>query len=180
MYREIDPEQLAKLPMAYLAEQQDLFERCRTEGGVDEAYREIFTVGVWAYQLYSYLDLVVDAFGNPLGRAVRHRLMDRLEQESGARSLMESAFEIIDSVRSAGGRTKSRDVPLEMNIALAMLLRMPASPDYSGGRQHDSARIGDMELDTDWYFSDCLSRGQVRIRCLFDLMLARPPDEERA
>lgn len=175
MFAEIDVQRLARLPLAYLAEQEELFNHCCRQGDVDERYRDIFILGVWAYQLHTYLRLVGLFFGSAKQQQVRRLQLQTLAREGGARQLMEQAFAVIESVVNSKHAPKPisrRDVPIELNIALAMLLKIPASPDYAAS----PARINAMDPNTDSHFSMCLARGRARIHDVFDLMLALPYD----
>ncbi len=46
-FRKIDTHRLAILPLAYLAEQEDLLGQCLKDNGIDEIYRDIITLGIW-------------------------------------------------------------------------------------------------------------------------------------
>ncbi len=95
-----------------------------------------------------------------------------LDQEGGAGQLMERAFDIIDGALSIGIVTASMaagevDIPVEMNVAPALLLGMSASPDFAESATLKAVRIADMSPNVDWYFSDCLARSQAQIKRIF-------------
>lgn len=174
-----DLERLAKLPLAYLAEQEELFDCCRKEDDVDERYRDIFILGIWAYQLHTYLELVGRFFGGETEREVRQVQMQILEREGGARRLLEQSFALIKDVVESELRMKpikSEGASIETNIAMALLLEMPASPDYARTLTQYSAGMASMGQNTDAHFSSCLGRGRARILHVFDQLLTRPID----
>ena len=174
-FRKIDTHRLAILPLAYLAEQGDLSSQCRKHHGIDEKYRDVITLGICAYQLHTYLALVREHFGFHVETEVRVQQRDMLDQEGGAGQLMEHAFDIIDGALRIGIVKASMaagedDIPVEMNVALALLLGMPESPDFAENAALKAVRIADMSPNVDWYFSDCLARSQAQIKRIFTSM----------
>ena len=59
---------LAVLPIDYLSRLECPFEQLCTDKKIDPDYREVFTAGIKAYQLVTYLKLVREHYGRVLAR----------------------------------------------------------------------------------------------------------------
>jgi len=169
----LDTYRLAMLPLAYLAEQEELFEQCGKRRGVTEAYRDIFILGIWAYQLHVYLDLVRGHFGLDARRRVWAYQRKTLDQEGGAGQLIERAFRLIEIALELGD--KSTPDPLagewlsrELAVAVALLFGMPESPDYHGDALQLPCRVTRTEQGPESKLRDCLCQGHRRIRHVFE------------
>jgi len=164
----LDTYRLAMLPLAYLAEQEELFEQCGKRRGVNEAYRDIFILGIWAYQLHVYLDLVRGHFGVDARRRVWTYQRKTLDQEGGAGQLIERAFRLIEIALELGDTSTPDPLAGELAVAVALLFGMPESPDYHGGVTQLPSGVTRIPQGPESRLRDCLRQGHRRIRHVFE------------
>jgi hypothetical protein len=158
----LDAYELAMLPLAHLMSQSDPFDRyCNQTGGLARAYREVVNNGVWGYQLYTYLALIGVYCGEDTRQQVRGYQLTLFSPDEAHREALENILGVIEAAmgtRAVKVSTDSGDfqVPVEMNVALALLLNMPCSPDFVPDASMRTARIASMGIDVDWRLADCL------------------------
>ena len=163
---------LAVLPIAWLAEREELPVEYYSDSVEGKSYRQVLTTSVWMYLLYSYLLLVRTHFGDETADAVWINQQAMLEAEaSGAASAIESAFELIDSALQAAMQVipsskHNTDIPEELSVALALLLGLPESPGYRVTQIDQEAE--DMPPGIDWFLSTQLQRGREQIQREFE------------
>lgn len=169
----LEPYTMAMLPIAHLTSRIDPFDRyCAGSCALDEPYRAVVNVGVRAYQLHTYLAMVKQYFGPQTARVVHEHQLDALKGVNGAGRGIEYALELIVTAletRSVCIPTVRGDVevPLEMNVALLLLLDDPQSPDFVPDPAQRSVQIGQIGKDVDWCFAQGLSRGREAIADAF-------------
>ncbi len=167
---------LAVLPIDYLARLGDPFEQTFTEQGVDPEYREVFSAGIKAYQLVTYLKLLREHYGRGVANQVGSYQQRLLEQEAGGRNISNTIKLIkvaLDSDTVAADTDHGRvDIPIEMNVALSLLLGASSSPHCVSHPDQRSAEIGSMDLDIDWLLSSCLVRARDEMKKVFAPLLA--------
>lgn len=167
---------LAVLPIDYLSRLGDPIEQTCKEQNVDPAYRDVFTTGIRAYQLVTYLKLVREQYGRGVANQIssyQHRL---LEKESGG-DIISNTIRLIKDVLdcdtvAVDTETGSIDIPIEMNVALSLLLGVASSPHCVSHPDQRSAEIGSMDLDVDWLLSHCLTRARDDMKKVFAPLLA--------
>lgn len=167
---------LAVLPIDYLSRLGDPFEQTCKEQNVDPAYRDVFTTGIRAYQLVTYLKLVREQYGRGVANQIssyQHRL---LEKESGG-DIISYTIRLIKDVLDSDTvavdtEIGSIDIPIEMNVALSLLLGVASSPHCVSHPDQRSAEIGSMDLDIDWLLSHCLTRARDDMKKVFAPLLA--------
>ena len=160
----VDTYRLAVLPIAYLGEQNDPFDCCRAEGAIDESYRDVFSTGVWLYALYNYMLLVRDKLGDSTAETVwahQQMILSNGAPEAGAG--IGRAFDLIRDASSIGPLHPVIDsavveVPVEVNIALTLLLNLPESPGYTGLATDRAEQVVHLQADIERRFANCLSR----------------------
>ena len=167
---------LAVLPIDYLSRLGDPFEQTCKEQDVDPAYRDVFTTGIRAYQLVTYLKLVREHYGRGVANQIssyQHRL---LEKEPGGDIISYTIKLIKDALDSdtvaADTERGSIDIPIEMNVALSLLLGVASSPHCVSHPDQRNAEIGCMDLDIDWLLSNCLARARDDMKKVFAPLLA--------
>ncbi|MEA2081111.1 MAG: hypothetical protein U9P00_14930 [Pseudomonadota bacterium] len=169
----VDTYRLAVLPIAYLGEQQDPFDCCRAEGAIDESYRDVFSTGVWLYALYNYILLVRDKLGDSTADAVwAHQ---QVILSGGVPEAGEGVGRVFDLIRDASSigplhaaiDSGVAEVPLELNIALTLLLNLPESPGYARRATDRAEQIAYLQPDIDRRFASCLSRCRDEIVKIF-------------
>ena len=167
---------LAVLPIDYLSRLGDPFEQTCKEQNVDPAYRDVFSTGIRAYQLVTYLKLVREQYGRGVANQIsryQHRL---LEKESGGDIISYSIRLIKDALDSdtvaVDTEIGSIDIPIEMNVALSLLLGVASSPHCVSHPDQRNAEIGSMDLDIDWLLSHCLTRARDDMKKVFAPLLA--------
>ena len=167
---------LAVLPIDYLSRLGDPFEQTFTEQGIDPEYHEVFTAGIKAYQLVTYLKLVREHYGRGVANQVGSYQQRLLEQEAGGRSIsytIKLIKDALDSDTVVADTDHGRvDIPIEMNIALSLLLGASSSPHCVSHPDQRSAEIGSMDLDIDWLLSNCLTRARDDMKKVFAPLLA--------
>jgi hypothetical protein len=153
---------VAALPIEYLTRQDALLERMRVAGHAFTSYREVFITGTRAYQQYAYLEIVRWTYGRAVAQQIavyQHRLLDfttaRGRCSEQALDLIEGAFNTREV--SAATREGEIKIPIEMNVALALLLGLPESPDYVATAAQRAEQIARMQPGIDWRLAHCLS-----------------------
>jgi hypothetical protein len=130
-----EPERLAMLSLAYIAEQDCVALVTDTAAGRDPAYRDVMLSALWIYLLHSYLELIRVHRGHDMALAVQSlqcALFDR--EQPGSGDAMASAIQLVDialEVLHNEDITRSGySLPVELGVSLALLLGLPESPDY--------------------------------------------------
>ena len=179
----VDTYRLAVLPIAYLGEQQQPFERSRQDGALDESYRDVFHTGAWLYALYSYSELVRSHMGRRAAQAVRDH--QQLLLSGGAREAHEAIGSVFKLISRASAATPPQapaiqnafSTTVELGVALSLLRNLPDSPDYTplpaDGLQPGS---GHLQKDIHWRLASCLSRTRRDIvQTFFDTLAGAGP-----
>lgn len=174
---QFDAYQIAMLPIAYLSGRDEPFDRYRNSTMVlDEAYRDVVNAGTWAYQLHTYLALVNSRFGREIQRIVREYQLIILDREAGAGAATRKTFDLIETAlvmrpMEVATRQGTIEVPVEMSVALLMLLDIRESPHYVADPAMRDAQAGRLESDVDWNFATFLSRAREDVIAMFSPML---------
>ena len=161
------------LPIAHLNHRIDPFDRyCTGNCALEESYRAVINTGVRAYQLHTYLDLVQQYFGQQIRQLVHKRQLGLLDGVGGTDRVIEKTLELIISALGTTAITIPThhgefEVPLEMNVALLLLLDAPQSPDCVSDPARRSVQIGQIGEDVDWCFAQVLTRGREAITDAF-------------
>jgi len=167
---------LAVLPVDYLSRLGDAFEQLCKEQGIDPVYREVFTTGIKAYQLVTYLKMLREHYGRGVANQVAAYQNRLLEQEPGGHPINHAIKLIhgaLDSDTVAVDTTSgSVDIPIEMNVALSLLLGIMSSPHCVSHPDKRAIEIGDMDLDLDWILSKCLGRARDEVQKVFTPLFA--------
>jgi hypothetical protein len=169
---------LAALPVDYLTRQEALLARMHVEEGPLNPYRDVFITGTRAYQQHTYLELVRWTYGRTVAQQVavhQHRL---LEFTTGRGRCVEQALDLIEGALdtravSAATREGEIEIPIEMNVALALLLGLPESPDYAATAARRAAPILCMRPEIDWHLAHCLTCAREEMKTTFLPMVAR-------
>ncbi|MGB7930782.1 MAG: hypothetical protein WCH04_00920 [Gammaproteobacteria bacterium] len=169
---------LAALPIEYLTRQDALLERMHVDEGALNPYREVFITGTRAYQQHAYLELVRWTYGRAVARQVavhQHRLLEfttgRGRRSKQALDLIEGALDTL--AVSAATLEGEIEIPIEMNVALALLLGLPESPDYAATAARRAEQIGRMQPEIDWRLAHCLTCAREEMKNIFLPMVAR-------
>jgi hypothetical protein len=172
----VDIYALAVLPIEYQATQQELFAQICKDREIDTAYRDVFTAGIRGYQLATYLMLLRRYFGEQVADQVwtcQRRLLGRDTVGTPAARAMDLISHALGGKEvAATTETGSVDIPIEMNVALALLLGMPESPDFVARPEQRIGQINRMRLDIDWDLSHCLFRAYEEIVKIFAPLLS--------
>ena len=168
---------LAVLPVNYLDRIGDPLETACAGKCIEPGCRPVFTVGIRAYQLAIYLQLVREHYGrgvaNQIGSYQRRLLQpenDSMDRNAIADELVRGA--LASERVTADAYHGSVDIPIEMNVALALLLGMPDSPYYSSEAAHRIEKVSRMGKDLDWSLSQCLVKAREDIERIFSPLLA--------
>jgi hypothetical protein len=153
---------LAALPVEYLARQEARFERMRVDERAFTPYREVFITGTRAYQQHAYLELVRRLYGRAVAQQVEVHQRRLLDFMTGGGLCLERALTLIEgaldtSAVIATTREGEIEIPIEMNVALALLLGLPESPDYAATAAQRAVQITRMQPEIDWRLAHCLS-----------------------
>lgn len=169
---------LAALPVDYLSRQEALLARMHVDEGALKPYRGVFITGVRAYQQNAYLELVRWTYGRAVAQQVavhQHRL---LEFTTGRGRCLKQALDLIEGAldtRAVSATTREGEIkiPIEMNVALALLLGLPESPDFAATAALRTGQIVRMQPEIDWRLAHCLMRAREEMRNTFLPMVAR-------
>lgn len=175
---DLDVSRLALLPIGYLLEQEDPFDEFCEERGIPEAYRDIFVASAWAYQLYIYLDLIQERYGQDIADEVREQQCRVFEKLATAGSAIELALDLIEGAAGLGKLVVPLqycefDIPLEMNISMALLLGLPESPDFVRSPGDRAVQITRMDPEVDWCLTECLMSRRQNIVSSFSVAMAQ-------
>lgn len=156
-----DDYSLALLPLARLLGEQENTGLCLASARFDRAYRGVLQTGVLGYQLYTYYGLVQTRYGQEVERNVRDYHIGMFSHVDELASMLE----MIDGAVRIGAVITSTALnevttPVEMNVALALLLGLPESPHYVTDPGQRLAQITLMVPEIDWCFADCLVRAR--------------------
>lgn len=128
-------------------------------------FRELALTGVWGYQLYSILQLVGARLGAPTYHRVRSQIIETFNQAQGTGDMFSSLLDLIDAgisgynetTRSGGGETAQ---PVELNIALHLLLHCSDSPFFVREGETVEYRLSRLTDDTHLRLAECLRFGR--------------------
>jgi len=168
---------LAVLPLNYLDRLGNPFETACAAKGVDPRYREVFSTGIRAYQYAIYLELVREQYGQSVAGQIARYQQRLLQQEGEVQGDITHAIELVRGAvksESVSGDTinGSIEIPIEMNVAIALLLGMPCSPHFSRGLDQRVEQVNSMGMDIDWSLSQCLVQAREEIEKVFMPLLA--------
>ena len=152
---------LAILPLARLLGENEGIGLCLASAGYGQTCRGVLQSGVLGYQLYTYYGLVRSRFGQDVEHKVRSRHTGMFSHVGELASMLE----MIDGAVRIGTvvtPTALSEVatPVEMNVALALLLGLPGSPHYVTEPGQRAAQATQMVAEIDWCFAECLARAR--------------------
>ena len=160
---------LAVLPISFLGEQGDRIAEFCDQSAIGDNYRNLFVSSIWVYPMHAYRALVREHMGVAVAEAVWSRQRKMLDEaDAGAGRSMESAFTLIDkaldmnSFRREGADAASRFLP-EVRVAMALLLGMPESPDYSGRNEENHGGPRTTVEKVENCLAHCLLRARVEL-----------------
>jgi hypothetical protein len=166
---------LAVLPVDYLSRLGDPFEQLCKDRCVDPVYHEVFTTGIKAYQLVTYRKLLREHYGRGVANQVskyQQRLLEKEESGDTINYIIKLINIALDSGTVAADTDHgSIDIPIEMNVALLLLLDAPSSPHRVSHPDQYAIEIGSMALDIDWLLSNCLCRAREDVHRVFAPLL---------
>ena len=163
---------LAALPIEYLSRQCAQLERTCVDARAFKPYREVFLTGTRAYQQHAYLELVQWTYGRNVAQQVEVYQHHLLEFSTKSGRCIEQALDLIEGALdtravSADTREGEIDIPIEMNVALALLLGLPESPDYAATTGSRAGQIARMHPEIDWCLAHCLTCARKEMRNTF-------------
>jgi len=163
---------LAALPIEYLSRQGALLEWTCVDERAFKPYREVFLIGARAYQQHAYLELVRWTYGRNVAQQVEVYQHHLLEFTTNRGRCLERALDLIEGALdtravSADTREGEIDIPIEMNVALALLLGLPESPDYAATTGSRAGQIARMHPEIDWRLAHCLACAREEMRNTF-------------
>lgn len=163
---------LAALPVEYLCRQESLLAQLQVDERALESYRAVFITGVRAYQQYTYLELVGWTYGREVARQVEVHQRRLLDFTTGSDDRVGQALRLVeDALETPTVRAATREgeiaIPIEMNVALALLLGLPESPDYVTTAARRLEQIARMLPEIDWRLAHCLARAREEIKNTF-------------
>jgi hypothetical protein len=168
---------LAVLPLDYLDRLGDPFETVAAAKDIDTAYQGVFSTGIRAYQLTIYLQLVRAHYGRGVANQIGHYQQRLLQPDGDYPNDVTEAVELVKGALESNSVTAdtghgSIDIPIEMNIALALLLGMRNSPHFSTRPDQRLEQANCMGVDVDWSLSQCLTHAREEIERVFSPLLA--------
>ncbi len=173
---------LAILPLATLLAEKPGIEQCSARTGKDlSLYHGVLRTGTIGYQLYIYLGLVRGRFGEQVWQKVRERqlgILSPVDEFGLMLDMIEAAVDIGAVITStAQGEVVT---PVEMTVALTLLLGLPESVHYVTRPEQRAEQIARMPPEIDWYFADLLAHGRREIVGVFDTLVSEPVREPDA
>ena len=167
---------LAVLPLDYLDRLGGPFETAAAAKDIDPAYQGVFSTGIRAYQLTIYLKLVRAHYGRGVANQIGNYQQRLLQPDGDAPNDITTAIELVQGALESKSVTAdtghgSIDIPIEMNIALALLLGMHSSPHFSTRPDQRLEQASAMGMDVDWSLSQCLTDAREEIETVFSPLL---------
>ena len=167
---------LAALPVDYLDRLGDPFEMAAAAKDIDPAYQSVFSTGIRAYQLATYLKMVRAHYGRGVANQIGNYQQRLLQPDGDSPNDITIAIELVRGALDSKSVTAdtghgSIDVPIEMNIALALLLGMRSSPHFSTRSDERIEQANCMGMDIDWSLSQCLTHAREEIERVFSPLL---------
>ena len=166
---------LAELPIDYLSRLGCPLAQLCSDQKVDPLYRDVFKTGIKAYQLVTYHELVREYYGRGVANQVSSYQQRLLEREPGGRSLGHSVRLVNRALDSdtvaADTELGTVEIPIEMNVALSLLLGADSSPHFVRHPDDRVTEISSMDMDVDWALSKCLSRARENMQNVFTPLL---------
>ena len=153
---------LAILPLAgFLTESPGIGQYCAKTGKDQEGYRRVMRAGVLGYQLYAYYVLVRNLYGEKIEKGVRDYHVDILSH-IGELGPMLSIIDDAVGIGSVITPTSQGEIktPVEMNVALALVLGLPGTPHYVTNPARRSEQITLMAPEIDKYFACLLAHSR--------------------
>jgi hypothetical protein len=168
---------LAVLPIDYLDRLGDPFETTCAPKDIDPSYRGVFSDGIRAYQLTTYLMLVRAHYGPGVANQIGNYQQRLLQPDRTAPNAITTAIELVHGALGSESVTADTnhgrmDIPIEMNIALALLLGMHSSPHFSTRPDQRTEQASRMGMDIDWSLSQCLTHAREEMEQVFSPLLA--------
>jgi hypothetical protein len=168
---------LAVLPIDYLDRLGDPFETICAPKDIDPSYQGVFSDGIRAYQLTTYLMLVRAHYGRGVANQIGNYQQRLLQPDGEAPNTITTALELVRGALGSSSVTADTDhgkldIPIEMNIALALLLGMHNSPHFSTRPEQRAAQASRMGMDIDWSLSQCLTHAREEMQRVFAPLLA--------
>ncbi|HHJ15621.1 MAG TPA: hypothetical protein ENJ80_02880 [Gammaproteobacteria bacterium] len=124
-------------------------------------YHKVLRSGVLGYQLYTYHNLVRARFSEQVEQRVRERQLALLSHLGEFGPLLAIINDAVD-IGAVTTPTSQGEVvtPVEMTVALALLLGLPESLHYVTHPGQRGEEIARMSPEIDWYFADLLAHGR--------------------
>jgi hypothetical protein len=155
--------------MAFFAKQPNPFKRLiNAHDPLDKKYQDVVNIAVHSYQAHSYLNMIESEYGSEIhhiARAQIHNLIDLNKYNydffANTTKLIDHAIEIGQLEVTEQG--KVTQIPLELIIAITILLGLPGSPHYAAEQQSRESEIHKMAEDVDQKFAQYLLKGKAQI-----------------
>ena len=168
---------LAVLPIDYLDRLGDPLETACVPKDLDPPYRGVYSDGIRAYQLTTYLNLVRTHYGRGVANQIGNYQQRLLQPDGAAPNAITTAIELVQGALGSNSVTADTDhgrmdIPIEMNIALALLLGMHSSPHFSTRPDQRTEQASRMGMDIDWSLSHCLTHAREEMERVFSPLLA--------
>jgi hypothetical protein len=168
---------LAVLPVDYLDRHGDPLESVCGRKDLDSSCRHVFSSGIRAYQLATYLGLVREQYGRGVANQIGSYQQRLLQPDGAVPNEIMTAIHLVRGALESQSVTAdtglgSIDIPIEMNVALALLLGMPASPYFAAVSEQRAAQANSMGMDIDWSLSQCLVHAREEMEKVFSPLLA--------
>jgi len=165
------------LPVDYLDRLGDPFETLCAAKDIDPSYQGVFSDGIRAYQLTTYLQLVRAHYGHGVANRIGSYQQCLLQPDGAAPNDITIAIELVRGALASKSVTVDTDhgrmdIPIEMNIALALLLDMRSSPHFATRPDQRAAQASSMGMDIDWSLSQCLIHAREEMERVFLPLLA--------
>lgn len=167
---------LAVLPVDYLSRRGCPCQQVCNDQVIDPVYQDVFRAGIKAYQLVIYRQLLGDHYGRGVASQIatyQHRM---IAKEADGRVLNDAVNLIGSALDSravtADTHTGAVEIPIEMNVALSLLLGVKSSPHYANHPDERAVEIASMDMDIDWILSRCLTRARKDMQDVFTPLLA--------
>jgi len=161
------------LLIAFFAKQPNPFKRLiNKHNPLDSKYQDVVNIAVHCYQAHSYLDLIEAEYGPRMHNIAQQQVDNLFELNNDeydfytiTTSLINFAIDVGQlEVTDQGKRTK---VPLELNIAVTLLIGLPGSPHYATEQQSRNAEIQKIAEDVDLQLAQYLAKGKTQVVAWF-------------
>jgi len=160
---------LGKLLMVFFANQTNPYRQLSNQTiALDSNYQDIVNIAVVGYQAHYYLNMIKHVYGESKHDEVMVQITKLMNADQPDYDFFTATINLIDTAVKFGeievpDLNLAHRMPLELTIALTVLLGLPGSPHYAPQIKSRETEIQHMEEDIEEKFARYLSIGKDQL-----------------